>query len=95
MSTSHSFAPHAVVEKLKTEAVALNLVHIHAEYDDYYTIWYVPRDTHFKVNLEVSVWDGRGHESYKEKLDEATLLERLVAIQATGRVVSFYYESRK
>ena len=95
MSSTHPFSPQAVVQKLTSEAVKLKLVHIHGEYDDYYEIWYVPRWKQFKVNLEVSVWDGRGHESYKEKLDEATLLARLEDIQTTGKVVSFYYEPRK
>ncbi len=95
MSTTHAFSPQAVVQKLTSEAVKLNLLPIHAEYDDYYAIWYVPKQQHFGVNIEVSLWDGRGHESYKEKRDESTLLARLEEIQTTGMVVAFYYEPGK
>ncbi len=37
MSTTHAFSPQAVVQKLTSEAVKLNLLPIHAEYDDFYT----------------------------------------------------------
>ena len=93
--TEHTISSQAIIEKLTTEAVKLHLVHIHAEFDDYYTIWYTKRLKRFQVRLEVSVWDGRGHESYKEKLDEPTLRARLEEIQATGKVVSFYYEAKR
>ena len=75
------------MQKLTSEAVKLNLLPIHAEYDDFYTIWYVPKQQHFRVQLEVSVWDGRGHESYKEKRDESTLA-CFEKIQTTGTVVA-------
>ena len=94
MAKTHPFSPQDVVNKLTSEALTLRLVHIHGEYDDYYEIWYVPRWKQFKMNLEVSVWDGRGHESYKEKLDAPTLLERLEEMLNVGKVVSFYYEAR-
>ena len=93
--TEHTIDPQAIVDKLTSENVKLNLVHIHAEYDDCYAIWYTKRLKRFQVRLEVSVWDGRGHESYKETLDEPTLRARLEEISTTGKVVSFYYESRK
>ena len=87
---THAFSPQAAVQKLTSEAVKLNLVPIHTEYDDFYTIWYVPKQQHFRVYIEVSVWGGRGHESYKEKLDGSTLLARFEEIQTTGTVVAFY-----
>ena len=89
------FHPQAIVEKLKTKAVKLIFLHQYAEYDDYYTIWYTQRWKKFQVRLEVSIWDGRGHESYKETLEEPVLLERLEKIKTQGHIRQFYYEARK
>ncbi len=88
------FSPEAIVEKLKTERVKLRFLHQYAEYDDFYTIWYTPRWKRFQVRLEVSVWDGRGHESYKESLEESVMLERLEKIKTQGQIRQFYYEAR-
>ena len=63
--------------------------------DDYYTVKYLSRQKKFKVHIEVSVWDGRGHETYDEKLDEETMLERLEKIKSRGEIRTFYYEAKK
>ena len=90
-----TFSPQAIVQRLTTEAVTLNFMHQYAEYDDYYTIRYSPKKKLFIVHIEVSVWDGRGHETYDEKLDETTLLERLEKIKSDGTIRTFYYASKK
>ena len=95
MMTEQPFSPQAIVQKLTTEAVTLKFMHQYAEYDDHYIITYQPRRQQFKVQLEVSVWDGRGHETYKEMLDEATMLARLEEIGTKGEIRYFYYEAKK
>ena len=89
------FDPQAIVQKLTDEPVALEMLHQHAEYDDFYKIRYVSGKAHFRMSLEVSVWDGRGHESYKVTLDEAALTARLEEIQTKGKLTYWRFVAKK
>ena len=83
-----SFVPEDVIYWLQTKPVQFVCWHKVAEYDNDYAIHYDATTGMFRIHIESSVWDGRGHEVADELCDEMTLRKRLDAIVNEGRIMS-------
>jgi hypothetical protein len=79
-------SPLAIVHQLKTELLQLLIWHKIREYDIGYRIWRQMEQPQFEIHTEASVWDGRGHETAHEILDEPALLARLNEILSEGQI---------
>lgn len=88
---TEEISPLNIVHHLKTEPLQLAIWHKLREYDIGYTIWYQTNQPQFEVHMEISVWDGRGHETAHEILDEPALLARLNEILSEGRIQSIAF----